>query len=91
VENEQLARYWIGESRLDRFVLRALKRFAGANVEDVHRQACQMLREERVVSEFQILPDETSIWCALQRLVSRGSATKYAHALGVRYKASPMK
>ena len=86
-----MARYWIGESRLDRFVLRALKRFAGASVTDVHGQACRILREEGVVSEFQILPDENDVWCALQRLVSRGFAEKYAHASGVRYKASPMK
>lgn len=86
-----MASYFIGEPKLDRFVLRALKKFAGNSVSDVHKQTCLKLMKEGVVAEFQLLPDENDIWCALQRLVSKGWARKYTVGSGVRYQASPMK
>jgi len=74
-----MARYWLGDSQLDRWVFRSLRRFVGAGVFVVHTEVCKRLRVENIVQASQILPSEDDVWCSLQRLTGAKKVDKYVY------------
>lgn len=77
-----MARYWLGEHTLDRFVLRATRVQNGADASKLCRDVTLLLRtpspgHDPVITPHQIAPDDTDVWSSLQRLVARGQVVKF--------------
>jgi hypothetical protein len=79
-----MARYWLGDKELDRWVLRAVKA-DGGTLGDISPRVCARLLEAGEVKSFQKMPDETDIWCALQRLTRAARVRKISEGGVIKY------
>jgi hypothetical protein len=68
--------YWLGNSTLDRWVLRSLRSSAG-DLKAVCAETHRRMLEAGAVRPLEFLPDEDRIWVSLRRLASRQKAIIY--------------
>jgi len=73
---DDMAKYWLGEAQLDRWVLRSLRGLTNLDALGVHKEVCRRMLGEGAVKPVQFLPDENDVWCSLQRLSLRRRVDK---------------
>lgn len=77
-----MARFWLGDNMLDRYVLRAARAQNGADVSAIRAMVTRILREPvgdtpAPISAHQIAPDKNDVWSSLQRLVAEKRVVKF--------------
>ncbi len=82
-----MARFWLGETTLDRYVHRVARIQNGGDVPVLCSGVVRLLRAAEpgtspVITQYQLAPDETDVWCSLQRLVARGQVVKFVSTHG---------
>ncbi len=77
-----MARFWLGDTMLDRYVLRVARAQNGAPVSAICAEVVRVLRDPvgdmpAPISANQIAPDENDVWGSLQRLVAGQRVVKF--------------
>ena len=83
------AMHWLGNARLDRFVLRAVKQIPSAGCTPVTAMTQHMLFVSGTVSHPQTYPTEEDVYLSLMRLMRDGLIERYCdfRTGGIRYRA----